>query len=106
MWIVPWCVVALGWFSWLYPFIFRAPHGQHRESITVAGPTRVGLLLEGIAIFMAFAFHMPMETPPSLIRGVLAVALAVACTVMGWKSVTHLGKQFRVHAGLYHDHEL
>jgi protein-S-isoprenylcysteine O-methyltransferase Ste14 len=25
---------------------------------------------------------------------------------LAWTSVTHLGKQFRVHAGLYHDHAL
>jgi protein-S-isoprenylcysteine O-methyltransferase Ste14 len=26
--------------------------------------------------------------------------------VMGWTAVTHLGRQFRVQAGLYHDHAL
>ncbi len=106
MWIISWCLVVVGWFAWLYPFIFRAPHRQLRESITVGGPTRVGLLLEGLAIFLAFVFHMPEETPPGLARGLVAVALAIASTVMGWQSVTHLGRQFRVQAGLYHDHQL
>jgi len=26
--------------------------------------------------------------------------------VMAWQAVAHLGRQFRLHAGLYHDHEL
>jgi len=94
------------WFAWAYPFLFRAPHKQKRESITVAGPTRVGLLLECIAILVAFLFRLPPDDPPgpwriaaSLICGPIAAALA-------WTSVTHLGRQFRVHAGLYHDHAL
>jgi protein-S-isoprenylcysteine O-methyltransferase Ste14 len=106
MWIVWWSLVGIGWFAWLYPFIFRAPHNQRRESITVSGPTRVGLFLEGLAIFLAFAFHMPLEVSPGIIRGIVALALAVACTAMGWQAVAHLGRQFRVQAGLYHDHQL
>jgi protein-S-isoprenylcysteine O-methyltransferase Ste14 len=106
MWIIWWSLVGVGWFAWLYPFIFRAPHNQQRQSITVSAPTRVGLLLEGLAIFFAFVFHMPLETAPGPIRGILAVALAIGSTVMGWKAVIHLGRQFRVQAGLYHDHQL
>src|SRR4051812_45074721 len=106
MWLLSSSVVAIGWFAWLYPFIFRAPHGQHRPSITMASPTRAGLLLEGLAIFLAFVFHLPVDAPAGLFRAIPAILLAVACSVMGWTAVTHLGKQFRVNAGLYHDHEL
>jgi protein-S-isoprenylcysteine O-methyltransferase Ste14 len=104
MWVLSWSLVVVGWFAWLYPFLFRAPHRQHRDSITVAGPTRVGLLLEGLAIFTAFAFRG--EGDPAGARIAAAVVLIAACATMGWTSVMHLGRQFRVHAGLYHDHEL
>ena len=104
MWAVSWTLVAVGWFAWLYPFLFRAPHRQHRDSVTVPGPTRVGLLLECVGIFLAFVFSE--GGPVTLARTVLAVALIVVCSVMGWQAVVHLGRQFRVHAGLYHDHEL
>lgn len=104
MWVLSWSLVAVGWFSWLYPFLFRAPHRQNRASITVAGPTRVGLLLEGIAIFLAFAVHD--DGPVDPLRIGAAMALVVACSAMAWQAVIHLGRQFRVHAGLYHDHEL
>ena len=104
MWVLSWSLVAVGWFSWLYPFLFRAPHRQNRESITVAGPTRFGLLLEGLAIFLAFVFRH--DGPVNTIRVGVALTLVAACTIMAWTAVQHLGRQFRVHAGLYHDHQL
>jgi protein-S-isoprenylcysteine O-methyltransferase Ste14 len=106
MWILSWTLAVAGWFIWLYPFIFRAPHGQQRNSITLAGPTRLGLLLEVLAIFLAFLFRLPVETPPGAVRIAIAAALQVACSVMGWQAVVHLGRQFRVNAGLYEDHQL
>ena len=104
MWAVSWTLVAVGWFAWLYPFLFRAPHRQRRNSVTVPGPTRVGLLLEGVGIVLAFVFREDGPVTPA--RTTLAVALILVCAVMAWQAVTHLGRQFRVHAGLYHDHEL
>jgi protein-S-isoprenylcysteine O-methyltransferase Ste14 len=34
------------------------------------------------------------------------MAIAIPAVVMAWQAVAHLGKQFRLHAGLYDDHEL
>jgi protein-S-isoprenylcysteine O-methyltransferase Ste14 len=90
----------------MYPFLFRAPHRQHRESITVAAPTRVGLALESAAIVMAFLFRLPVESPPSLARQVAGMVIGPASAVMAWHAVKHLGRQFRLHAGLYADHQL
>jgi protein-S-isoprenylcysteine O-methyltransferase Ste14 len=104
MWVLSWSLVAVGWFAWLYPFLFRVPHRQRRESIAVTGPTRVGLLLEGLAIFLAFAYRGGGE--PASWRVAVAAVLIGTCGAMAWKAVTHLGRQFRIHAGLYHDHEL
>jgi protein-S-isoprenylcysteine O-methyltransferase Ste14 len=106
MWIISWTVLVTCWFAWLYPFVFRAPHRQNRESITVATPTRVGLALESAAIFLAFVFRMPVETPPSLARQVLGMVIGPISAVMAWHAVRHLGRQFRLHAGLYADHQL
>jgi protein-S-isoprenylcysteine O-methyltransferase Ste14 len=94
------------WFAWWYPFLFRAPHRQNRQSITLAGPTRAGLLLEGIAIAMAFLFRLPAGAEPGLARILLSMIIAPIAPVMAWTAVTHLGRQFRINAGLYHDHEL
>ena len=98
-------VVAI-WVVWAYPYFFRAPKIQRRESITVGGPSLLGLLLETAAIFMVWIFRVPggwRENP-----AVLAAALALGVTgdVLMWTAITHLGRQFRIQAGLYHDHEL
>lgn len=106
MWVISWSIVAVAWFAWLYPLLFRAPHRQDRPSVTLAAPTRVGLLLQGIGIVLAFLFRMPLETPPGAIRIVLGVAVAVVSAAMSWTSVANLGRQFRITAGLYDDHEL
>jgi protein-S-isoprenylcysteine O-methyltransferase Ste14 len=39
-------------------------------------------------------------------RIVASMALGPAATVLAWSSVKHLGRQFRIRAGLYVDHEL
>ena len=106
LWMVSWVELMVCWFAWWYPFLFRAPHWQKRPSIALAGPTRVGLLLEGLAIFMAFLFRLPPNENPGLARILIAMAVAPLAPVMAWKSVTHLGRQFRITAGLYEDHQL
>jgi len=92
--------------AWWYPFIFRAPHIQRRPSITVAGPTRIGLLFESAAILLAFFVRVPgapRDGVPYLLGALLLGAVSVW---LGWTAVVHLGRQFRFHAGLYCDHQL
>ena len=56
---------------------------------------------------MAFTFPLPPDSPSGLVARVLpSLILGPIAVVLSWKSVTHLGKHFRVHAGLYEDHEL
>jgi protein-S-isoprenylcysteine O-methyltransferase Ste14 len=101
-----WVVLMVCWLVWTYPFIFRAPHNQQRPSITAIGPTRAGLLLESLAICMAFVFRRPPDSPPEWwLVACAAVCGAFAC-ILAWGAIRHLGRQFRVHAGLYEDHEL
>ena len=97
-----WIVLLVSWCVWWYPFIFLAPHNQKRPSITAIGPTRVGLFLESLAIFLAFAFRLPADPPPEWWR--IGRRLRSFGAVLAWSAVRHLGRQFRVHAG--EDHEL
>jgi protein-S-isoprenylcysteine O-methyltransferase Ste14 len=106
MWVISRSFLVACWFAWFYPFLFRAPHRQERQSVTVPGPTRLGLALESLAIFLAFIVHRPANDPPPLAAQALAVALGIASAVMGWHAVRHLGRQFRIQAGLYCDHVL
>jgi len=104
--LVPWVELMLCWFAWIYPFLFRAPHFQKRRSITAATPSLIGLLLEGLAIFTAFVFRLPASAPPGAARIAVSAIFAVLAAVLSWTSVHHLGRQFRIQAGLYEDHKL
>ena len=99
-------LLLLCWIAWWYPFLFRAPHFQKRPSITVPWPTRAGLLLEISAFAVSFVFHLPVLQPAGVVRTVLGIAIGISAVVMAWQAVAHLGKQFRLHAGLYDDHAL
>ena len=106
MLLIGWVVLMVSWFAWAYPFLFRAPHNQKRPSITALGPTRAGLFLECLAIFIAFACRLPADSPPALWRIAASAVCGVLAGILSWTAVRHLGRQFRVNAGLYEDHEL
>jgi len=94
--------VMLCWVAWCYPFVFRVPHRQKRPSITAAGPTRAGLALECAAFFVALWFRQPVGA----VRAALALIPGPVAVWMAWGAVAHLGRQFRISAGLYEDHAL
>jgi protein-S-isoprenylcysteine O-methyltransferase Ste14 len=104
--IAGWAVLMSAWLAWAYPFIFLAPHVQKRPSITLAGPTRAGLVLECLGIFVAFACRSQGGEPVSWWRLAGTVVCGAIAAVLAWTAVRHLGRQFRVNAGLYEDHEL
>jgi protein-S-isoprenylcysteine O-methyltransferase Ste14 len=101
-------MIELGicWVVWWYPFLFLAPHRQNRPSVTRIASTRVGLFLETAAIFVTFIFRLPRGTDPEPARLIASMILGPVAVFIAFGSVRHLGKQFRVHAGLYEDHEL
>lgn len=103
---VAWVEVIGLWLVWFYPFLFHAPHVQKRTSITAPGPTFIGLILETAAIFVVLLFPaagVPRSHPLLLLAALFTGAPAVA---MMWTAILHLGRQFRITAGLYHDHKL
>lgn len=62
----------------------------------------IGLALECAAFFVAFLFR---EQTGDL-RCLLALIPGPIGVWMAWGAVAHLGRQFRLNAGLYDDHEL
>jgi protein-S-isoprenylcysteine O-methyltransferase Ste14 len=106
MQLVPWGELMVGWFAWIYPFLFRAPHFQKRHSITQSKPSAIGLLLEGLGIFTAFVFRLPASAAPGAARMAASLIFAVLAAILSWGSIRHLGRQFRMQAGLYDDHQL
>jgi protein-S-isoprenylcysteine O-methyltransferase Ste14 len=101
-----WLVLIGSWAAWGYPFVFRVPHYQKRPSITATAPTLIGLALECLALFMAFAFRVPGEVASVWWRVAPALVLGAAAAMLAWTATQHLGRQFRIRAGLYEDHRL
>jgi protein-S-isoprenylcysteine O-methyltransferase Ste14 len=101
-----WVVLTASWVGWWFPFLFLVPHWQKRPSITSLGPTRIGLALECAAFVVAFHFRLPPGAPPAWGRVIAAAGFGVVASLVAWLAVRHLGRQFRVHAGLYEDHQL
>jgi protein-S-isoprenylcysteine O-methyltransferase Ste14 len=97
--------LTLCWLVWCYIPIFRAPHGQSRPSIAVRGPTVVGVFFEMASYLVAVLLRAPAAAIPWPRLLVSALAAPFGVAVM-WTAVAHLGRQFRINAGLYHDHEL
>lgn len=98
--------LILCWLAWAYPFVFRAPHYQKRDSTVATASTLIGLALECAGIFVAVTHRLPAGHPPGIARILGSMALGPLAGILAWTSVTHLGKQFRIRAGLYVDHEL
>jgi protein-S-isoprenylcysteine O-methyltransferase Ste14 len=101
-----WVELLICWGVWLYPFVLRAPHNQKRSSITMAGPSQAGLFLESLAIALALILRLPDDSPAGLPRVIASIVFALVGIVLSWTAVAHLGKHFRVYAGLYADHQL
>jgi protein-S-isoprenylcysteine O-methyltransferase Ste14 len=93
------------WLLWLYPFMRKRFSGQKRQASVIAHSADWGLLLESAGIACAWIW-LPHTPVPGLARIVASMALAPVGTVFGWLAVRHLGKQLRILAGLYPDHEL
>jgi protein-S-isoprenylcysteine O-methyltransferase Ste14 len=93
------------WVLWLYPFLRKRFTGPKRESDVMAHTGDWGLALETAGIFCAW-FWLPHTPLPGPARAIASMVLAPVAAVFGWLSVRHLGKQLRILAGLYADHEL
>jgi protein-S-isoprenylcysteine O-methyltransferase Ste14 len=99
-------LVTACWAAWLYPFLFRAPHNQQRNSVTRKGATAIGLLLESVAIMVAIGAGIMSHDEVEGWRVLLVAIFSAPSIALAFSAVKHLGKQFRVNAGLYDDHEL
>jgi protein-S-isoprenylcysteine O-methyltransferase Ste14 len=103
---VAWIELLALWVLWFAPYVLLAPKVQKRESITVTGPSRLGLLLQVASIATLFLVRVPDAPRTDAAVLIVALILGAVAGVMMWKAIIHLGRQFRIQAGLYHDHQL
>jgi protein-S-isoprenylcysteine O-methyltransferase Ste14 len=93
------------WVLWLYPFMRKRFSGPKRQANVMAHRGNWGLALETAGILLAWLW-VPNTPVPGVARMIASMVLAPVATVFGWLAVRHLGKQLRILAGLYADHEL
>lgn len=91
------------WLAFAYVFFFRVERPKGRTPAATEHAAMWGLLLETIAIFIAW-FRLPLEFGVG--RVVAAMVLAPVAPALAWWAVSHLGQQFRIQAGLWQDHQL
>jgi protein-S-isoprenylcysteine O-methyltransferase Ste14 len=106
MYLIAWTELYAIWALWAFQYLFRAPKVQRRPSLTVSGPSLAGVLLEAAGIFSVWLFRIPgapRATPLPMIAALVCGAIA---DVLMATAITHLGRQFRIQAGLYEDHQL
>ena len=97
--------LVMMWVLWAYPFLRKRFSGPRRRSVVMAHSGDWGLALESLAILLAW-LRLPHAPAPEVPRIVASMILAPAGALFGWLAVRHLGKQLRILAGLYTDHEL
>jgi protein-S-isoprenylcysteine O-methyltransferase Ste14 len=103
---VAWVELYAIWVVWFWPYLFRAPKVQRRKSTTVRAPSIAGVLLEGAGILTVWGLHAPdapRTGPPAMLA---ALFFGVIGIWLMWTAISHLGRQFRIQAGLYEDHQL
>jgi len=95
---------VLCWVGFFFPFVFRAPHWQKRDSVVASGATGLGILFEAAAI--CIAWYCGSSEPMPAARLAAGMAIGPVGGAVAWFAVRHLGRQFRIRAGLWEDHEL
>jgi protein-S-isoprenylcysteine O-methyltransferase Ste14 len=91
------------WVLWAWPFLAYKARTPKREADVTAESSRWGFALQMVGYFLAWWPGSGPRQPALLAAGILLGCLAVG---ISWTAVRALGKQLRVHAGLYADHEL
>ncbi len=101
------CLFAIAWFSWMLAFAVRRKGGQ--QAVQMEPKARWGILLEMAGFFCVF-MHRPRmhiwDSELAVWRALLGVVFAIPAILMAWSAVGHLGRQWRIDAGLNADHEL
>lgn len=95
--------VIVCWFLWFAPIVFRILRAPKRDVIATAGNWKWGMLLQAAGYGVLWIRTTPRNPSPLVIIAMLAAPLSVLCVFL---AVRHLGRQWRIKAGLYADHEL
>jgi len=94
------------WVLWVLVFVRRQRQPSGQKPVVTARTARWGILLQGISYGLVWSF----STPPTGLWAApligISMVLAPASVLLAFFAVRHLGKQWRIQAGLNEDHEL
>jgi protein-S-isoprenylcysteine O-methyltransferase Ste14 len=92
------------WILYFGAFIVRARKPTGRQAVIIAPAGKWGVILQGAAFAILFSFLRPKES--GLARTIASMVLAPLAVLCAFSAIRHLGKQWRIQAGLIADHEL
>jgi len=95
--------LVLCWILWIFPFVSRTRKQRGKESVVMAPAAKRGIWIQSIAYFLAWCRIVQSNPRPLLIASMIVAPLS---TLLVWQAIGHLGKQWRIQAGLFADHEL
>jgi protein-S-isoprenylcysteine O-methyltransferase Ste14 len=100
---IPWIVLLAAWVLWGLPFLIHRAREKKRPAQVTVTSSNWGIGLQMVGYFLAWASGPRPKPPAALLAGIFFAGLAVA---LSWTGIRSLGKQLRIQAGLYADHEL
>jgi protein-S-isoprenylcysteine O-methyltransferase Ste14 len=95
------------WILWFLPFFLHKRRTPKVAGARIDRRARFGVLLQMFGFFIAFT-HGPKAWAMAIPvwRAVAGACFAIAAVALAWTAVGHLGRQWRIDAGLNPDHEL
>jgi protein-S-isoprenylcysteine O-methyltransferase Ste14 len=99
-------MLLIGWVAWWSPFFLRF-RGSRPKSVQKDSTARWGVLMQAVGAAAIYA-HKPATWASTIAwwRVIPAIAMVVPAVWLAWTATAHLGRQWRVEAGLNADHEL
>ena len=94
------------WILWVLPFAILRVRGTRKRGAKTAPVSILGMVLQIAAYPVVWSSRYFWTHPLELWRILTAAALAAAALALIWSAIPALGKQWRLQAGVYEDHEL
>ncbi len=98
--------LAVSWILWILVFVIRHLRRSGAEAVVTAPEARKGIVLQGLAFAFVWTYAGPVIFERPAILLILSMILGPLSVALAWSAVRHLGKQWRIQAGLSADHEL